>query len=63
MIPKVADLLFSQGNIAIAQEYYWKQLDYFRITSESLVVINDSVASSRLQRNKWKGGMATTGNF
>jgi hypothetical protein len=63
MTSKVADLIFSQGTVAIAQDIYWKQSNYFLINSETTVVINDSVAETGYQKNKGMGGMATTGNF
>lgn len=55
--------MFSQGNVAIAQDYYWPQADYFNINSDSVVVVCDSVASMSWNKSKGKGGMATTGNF
>jgi hypothetical protein len=63
MSGKVADLIFSQGTVAIAQDIYWKQNSYFLINSETTVVINDSVAAMGHHKSKGKGGMATTGNF
>lgn len=63
MTGKVAELIFSQGTVAIAQDIYWKQNQYFLINSETTVVVNDSVAAMGYQKSKGKGGLATTGNF
>jgi hypothetical protein len=59
----VSELLFGQGNVGVGQDYYWPQAEYFNINSDSVVVVNDSVASMSWNRSKGKGGMATTGNF
>jgi hypothetical protein len=33
MPAKVAELIFSQGSVSIAQEIYWKQAHYFLISA------------------------------
>lgn len=63
MSSKVSELMFSQGSVAIAQDIYWKQHDYFRIHTDTTVVVNDNVAAMGFQKSKGKGGMASTGNF
>ncbi len=63
MTGKVSDLIFSQGTVGIAQDIYWKQSDYFLISSETTVIINDNVAVMGYHKSKGKGGLATTGNF
>ena len=59
----VASLMFSQGNVALTQHYYWPQAQYFNINTETTVFISDTVASMGFNQIKNKGGMATTGNF
>lgn len=63
MTSKVSDLIFSQGTVSIAQDTYWRQNNYFLVSSETTVIINDSVAAMGYQKTKGSGGMATTGNF
>lgn len=63
MTSKVADLIFSQSSISMAQHIYWKQSNYFLINSDTTIIINDNVAANGFQKNKGVGGMATTGNF
>lgn len=63
MVSRVSELIFSQGSIAIGQQFYWPQVDYFNISSETVVVISDNVAEASMQKSKGKGSMVTIGNF
>jgi hypothetical protein len=61
---RVTDLVYSQGSITMAGENYWPQADYFNISSETLLVVTDSIGATGFQKSKGKfGGLANTGNF
>lgn len=61
---KVSDLMFSQGTIVQGGDFYWPQVDYFNIHSETILVVTDSIDGTSFHKSRGKiGGLANTGNF
>lgn len=63
MMRKISDFVFSQNNVAISNDTFWKQSDYMDINAESLLFIYDNACPHIQLKNKNGGGIVSVGDF
>ncbi len=41
MSKKIANLIFSQNNVAVCNDIFWKQSEYFNVSTGCMIVVSD----------------------